>query len=74
MEIKMKTKPANVIVSFCLYYALLIEYRTGRVLSSHNFCTIHGQLDTATKWKFCGETKSAVSGIYLISSLVEKLP
>ena len=69
-----KIKTTNVNVSFCLYCALLIEYHTGRVLSSHNFYIIHGQLDTETHKRFSGKSKSAVSGIYLIPSLTEKLP
>ena len=69
-----KNKTTNVNVSFCLYCALLIEYHTRRVLSSHNFYIIHGQLDTETHERFSGKSKSAVSGIYLIPSLTEKLP
>ena len=70
----MKNKTSNVIVSFCLYCALLIEYHTGRVLSLHNFYTIHGQFDTATQQRFSGKSMSAKNGIYLIPSLIEKLP
>ena len=70
----MKNKTSNVIVSFCLHCALLIKYDTRSVLLSHNFHILMDSLIQQLNERFSRKTKSAVSGIYLIPSLMEKLP
>ena len=55
----MKNKTTNIILSFCFYCALIIEYHTGRVWLLYNFYTIHG------------ETKSTMNEMYLFPCLKE---
>ena len=70
---KMKNKTTNVIFSFCLYCALLI-YHTGRVLSSIIFIPFMDSLIQQLNERFSGKAKSAMCGIHLIPSLIEKFP
>ena len=70
----MKNKTTNVIVSFCLFLHCLSNITPEECYCRTIFITFIDSLIQQLNERFSGKTKSTMSGIYLIPSLMKKLP
>ena len=70
---KMKNKTTNIIVSSCLYCALLTEYLNEEYYRCITSILFMDNLIHELKERFIRKTKSVMSGIYVIPSLIDKL-